>query len=149
MIGNITRVWSITLLIVISPVLLSAHGVTRTVKEGKAMILTALYDTGEPISYALVKIYSPGKLNIEYQNGRTDAQGSFAFQPSSAGDWLVRLDDGMGHGFEEHVRVDSSMHGVNYTPLLIKLGQKVIILLLLAWGSIMTWLFFRKTRSKI
>lgn len=123
---------------------LEAHGITRVVEQKNVMVITARYDDGEPISYASVKIYSPGGRDLEYQNGRTDKDGRFAFVPSEAGDWLVRLDDGAGHGFEEHVLVDADMRGKATSPVLVKLGQKVIVFLLLAWGGVMTALYVRK-----
>jgi nickel transport protein len=127
---------------------LRAHGITRTIEQKNAMVVTALYDDGEPISYAAVKIYSPDGGTVEYQNGRTDKSGRFAFVPSEAGEWLVRLDDGTGHGFEEHVRVDADLRGKASSPVLVKFGQKVIVFLLLAWGGIMTALYVRKAKAK-
>ncbi len=126
---------------------LLAHGITRTIEQGKSMVVTALYDDGEPISYASVKVFAPGKKDVEFQNGRTDKNGRFAFVPTEAGDWLVRLDDGTGHGFEEHVKVDADMGGKASSPVLVKLGQKVIVFLLLAWGGIMTALYVRKGKA--
>ncbi|HOT46131.1 MAG TPA: hypothetical protein PLM53_17850 [Spirochaetota bacterium] len=133
--------------IVLAPAALLAHGITRTIEEGKSMVVTAYYDDGKPISYASVKVFAPGKKETEYQNGRTDKNGRFAFVPSEAGDWLVRLDDGTGHGFEEHVKVDADMGGKASSPVLVKLGQKVIVFLLLAWGGVMTALYVRKAGS--
>ena len=52
------------------PLSLSAHGVVYQVKEGRAIVLRAGYDTGEPMSYAEVLIYAPGEEEVEYQNGR-------------------------------------------------------------------------------
>ena len=147
MITHAMRTAAFIIVIMLVPGVLLAHGITRTIEQGKAMLVTALYDDGEPISYATVKIYAPGDRIVEYQNGRTDAKGRFAFVPSAAGDWLVRLNDGMGHGFEEHVQVDSDMRGAASSPVLVKLGQKIIVFLLLSWGGIMTALYVRKGRS--
>ena len=135
-------------IIVLTPAMLWSHGIVRTIEQGKAMVITTLYDDGEPISYAAVKIFSPGDRKVEYQNGRTDKNGRFAFVPSEAGDWLVRLSDGMGHGFEEHVRVDADLRGTSSTPVLVKLGQKAIVILLLSWGGIMTALYMRKKKPR-
>ncbi len=128
---------------------LLAHGITRTIEQGKSMVITAYYDDGEPISYASVKVFAPGNKETEYQNGRTDRNGRFAFVPSEAGRWLVRLDDGTGHGFEEQVSVDSAMGGKASSPVLVKFGQKVIVFLLLAWGGVMTWLYIRKRSASL
>jgi nickel transport protein len=139
-----TKLIIIIVFILILPTLIFAHGITRTIEQGNGMIVTALYDDGKPISYALIKIYPPGSRTVEYQNGRTDVQGRFSFIPSAPGDWLVRLDDGMGHGFEELVKVDAKLHGTSTSPVMIKLGQKIIVFLLLSWGGVMTVLYMRK-----
>lgn len=142
-----TKLFIIIVFILILPISIFAHGITRTIEQGNGMVVTALYDDGKPISYATIKIYAPDNRTAEYQNGRTDAQGRFSFVPSAAGDWLVRLDDGMGHGFEEHVKVDTDLHGRSTSPVLIKLGQKIIVLLLLSWGGVMTVLYIRKKKK--
>ncbi|MBN1498378.1 MAG: hypothetical protein JXA07_16520 [Spirochaetes bacterium] len=131
----------------LAPFCLAAHGIVRTIEEGRAMVVTALYDDGEPISYAAVRIFAPGDRKVEFQNGRTDARGRFSFVPHGPGDWLVRLDDGGGHGFEEHVAVDADMRGKASSPALVKFGQKVIVLLLLSWGGVMTALYVRKAKA--
>ena len=131
-------------LIVFTSELAYAHGITRKIEQTRAMLVTAHYDDGEAISFAAIKIFSPSNRSVEYQNGRTDKNGNFAFVPTEAGDWLIRLDDGMGHGFEEHIKIDPDMHGERSSPVLVKFGQKVIVLLLLSWGGIMTWMYLRK-----
>ncbi len=147
MIMDRIRMAALIAVIMLVPITILAHGITRTIDQGKSMVVTALYDDGEPISYASVKVFAPGKGDVEYQNGRTDKNGRFAFVPSEAGDWLVRLDDGNGHGFEEHVKVDADMGGKASSPVLVKLGQKVIVFLLLAWGGVMTALYVRKGKA--
>lgn len=134
----------ISITLVCAPMPLFPHGITRTVEYRNAIVVTALYDTGEPISYASTKIFSPQGSNVEYQNGRTDALGRFAFVPSMRGEWLIRIDDGTGHGFEERVRVDEQLRGTAHSPVLVKIGQKIIVLLLLVWGSTMTFLYAKK-----
>lgn len=77
-----------------------AHGVTITTRvlayEG---VVTALcrYSTGEPLAYAAITVHGPEYTDIEFQNGRTDALGRFAFLPSAPGTWRIGVDDGMGH----------------------------------------------------
>ena len=44
-----------------------------------------------------MKIYSPADTEEEFQTGRTDANGVFAFVPDTAGEWGFIVDDGMGH----------------------------------------------------
>lgn len=84
---------------------LFAHGVDYEVKEGKAVVIRAGYDDGEPMSYAEIKIFSPDNKDIEHQNGRTDKNGCFAFLPDQIGEWRVVVNDGMGHGVVTEVEV--------------------------------------------
>ncbi|MEA1949297.1 MAG: carboxypeptidase-like regulatory domain-containing protein [Thermodesulfobacteriota bacterium] len=87
---------------------LFAHGVKGTVKEG-GLVVTAQYDTGEPMSYARVKISAP-ETKLTFQSGRTDRNGRFCFFPDAQGDWKVVVDDEMGHRLEVNVPVDKAMN---------------------------------------
>ncbi|MFH2065365.1 MAG: hypothetical protein ABIK15_09235 [Pseudomonadota bacterium] len=79
------------------PGFLEAHGMDVSVAEGRAVVITAAYDDGEAMSYSEVKIHAPGEAKIEYQNGRTDNNGCFAFVPDRPGQWRIMVDGGMGH----------------------------------------------------
>jgi len=80
------------------PKTVSAHGVGyRIVESGKAVTLEFYYSGGEPLSYAQVLIFDPQDQKTEYQNGRTDKKGRFAFYPDTAGKWRIEANDGMGH----------------------------------------------------
>jgi nickel transport protein len=89
------------------PTLVHAHGVEGTVQEG-GITLTALYDSGEPMSYAKVKIAAP-RAELTFQSGRTDRNGRFCFFPDKAGEWEVVVDDEMGHRLEVKVPVDEQL----------------------------------------
>jgi nickel transport protein len=80
------------------PSALYAHGVTGKVGAG-GVVITAVYDTGEPMSYAKVKISVPG-ADVIFQSGRTDRNGRFCFFPDTPGDWKVVVDDEIGHRLE-------------------------------------------------
>ena len=70
--------------------------------------MTAQYDSGEPMSYAQVKIWPPeGKLL--FQSGRTDRNGRFSFFPDVAGNWKVVVDDEMGHRLDMAVPVNEDL----------------------------------------
>ena len=84
-----------------------AHGVEGTVQEG-GLTVTALYGSGEPMSYAKVKIAAPG-AELTFQSGRTDRNGRFCFFPDTAGEWAVVVDDEMGHRLEVKVPVDEEL----------------------------------------
>jgi len=84
-----------------------AHGVMGEVGRG-GIVVTVKYTTGEPMSYAGVKISAPG-ANLPFQSGRTDRNGRFCFFPDKQGKWKVVVDDEMGHRLEVRVPVDKEM----------------------------------------
>lgn len=93
-------------IILLLPLLLYAHGVSGKINAGGIMV-SAQYDTGEPMSYARVKIIAPGARLI-FQSGRTDRNGRFCFFPDTPGDWEVVVDDEMGHRLEVIVPVNEA-----------------------------------------
>lgn len=126
---------------------LAAHEVHYSIVEGKAFIVHAEYDGGEPMSYAECRIFSPEESTIEYQNGRTDKAGTFAFIPATPGTWRILVKDGMGHGFT--ATMDVSEGSLN-TPSIqggYTLTQKSIMALAVIWGFMGFWFFFRTRRS--
>ena len=100
------RMFLIVTLAFLLPSPLFAHGVKGLVKEG-GLVVTAQYDTGEPMSYAKVKISAPG-AKLTFQSGRTDRNGRFCFFPDTPGDWKVVVDDEMGHRLEVMVPVNEA-----------------------------------------
>jgi hypothetical protein len=64
-------------------------GVTRTVHFK--------YSTGEPMMYAIIKLYPPSKPEVEILQSITDRNGYFSFVPDEDGEWLITAEDGMGH----------------------------------------------------
>ncbi len=74
------------------------HGLDVEMKwEMPTIVATCTYSGGQPVSGAEVKIFSPADSEKEFQAGRTDANGVFAFVPDTAGEWGFIVDDGMGH----------------------------------------------------
>jgi nickel transport protein len=86
-----------------------AHGTSCKVFKDSTLIIKAEYDDGTVMSYAEVLIFSPDDKNIEYQNGRTDRNGIFAFVPDKPGNWRIKVDDGMGHGIVKEITVNTRM----------------------------------------
>ncbi len=85
------------------------HGVEGEIhKLPGVLVVEAAYDTGEPMSYARVEIWSPDS-KIRFQLGRTDRNGKFAFVPDVTGLWKVKVSDGLGHALALEVRVDSQV----------------------------------------
>lgn len=80
---------------ILFPANLMAHGVMAEVGKG-GTVVAAKYDTGEPMSYAKVKIAAP-HTKIPFQSGRTDRNGRFCFFPDIQGTWKLTVDDEIGH----------------------------------------------------
>jgi nickel transport protein len=102
------RVWC-WLIVLATSGMAYAHGMSHEVTKKEAVMIAAEYDDGEPVSYAEVKIYSPEGGRVEYQNGRTDKKGRFAFLPDRAGEWKINIDGGMGHFKSTVFVVDEAM----------------------------------------
>ncbi len=124
----------------------AAHGVNYTIDKTEAMIIRVEYDDGEPMRYAEVKIFAPDDQKLEYQNGRTDKLGRFAFYPTKEGEWKITVSDGMGHGITAKVshaynnKADIKMAAQSAG---FKKWQKIIMALSVAWGFIGLAFFFQ------
>lgn len=75
------------------------YGVDGYVETVSGQGITAMYDDGEPMSYAAVEIKAPG-ADVAFQTGRTDRNGYFMVNPDTPGDWKAIVTDGMGHRLE-------------------------------------------------
>ncbi len=95
------------IVIFLLPARLYSHGVAGKVDTGGIVVKTE-YSTGEPVSYAKVRIAAPGE-EITFQSGRTDRNGRFCFFPDVKGDWKVVVDDEMGHRLEIVVPVNEDL----------------------------------------
>ncbi|CAG34886.1 hypothetical protein [Desulfotalea psychrophila] len=81
-----------------SPTASCAHGTGyRIVDNDDTVTMEFYYSTGSLMPYAEVLIFSPTDKESEYQNGRTDRRGRFAFRPNSPGEWQIKVYDGRGH----------------------------------------------------
>ena len=79
--------------------------------QGSVALVQFAYAGGEVPTYAKVEVYSPADAKVEFQNGRTDAQGRFAFMPDTAGQWRIIMADNMGHRVEHPVEVGARQEG--------------------------------------
>lgn len=83
-----------------------AHGTDyRIINGADTVTVECVFTDGEPMQYAEVVLYSPENTTMEYQNGRTDKQGIFAFYPQSSGIWRMEVSDGMGHAIQAEIDV--------------------------------------------
>nr|MBC8360533.1 hypothetical protein [Candidatus Desulfatibia profunda] len=97
----------VSILAVVTPRLIHAHGVQGSVENG-GLVVSARYDTGEAMSYAKVSISAPG-TKLPFQSGRTDRNGRFCFFPDTAGEWIVAVDDEIGHRLDVDIPVDEAL----------------------------------------
>ncbi len=75
-----------------------AHKLNSSVTVEKSMPTGIFhYADGVALSYAEVKVWSPGNDEVEFQNGRTDKNGRFSFVPDRNGVWRIEVADGLGH----------------------------------------------------
>ena len=85
------RIFLFELFLLIVPVLsvpgfLEAHGTGyHVVEQNRTIVLECYYSDGSAMNYAETSVFSPENLEVEYQNGRTDSNGRFAFSPDSSG----------------------------------------------------------------
>jgi nickel transport protein len=109
------------------------HGVTYGICDEHAMAVRFDYADDEPMSYVEAKVFGPeSPLNLEFQNGRTDARGVFAFVPDRPGTWRVEAWDNLGHKGSIEVIVEQSNTGLKARSQVetIKNGSVVIRILL-------------------
>ncbi len=97
----------IVLSIIFSP-FLYPHGVDILTINGGTGI-EARYDSGDPISYAEVTVYSPENEKEPFQSGVTDRNGRFLFFPDLEGEWKIVVNDWTGHGGTFRIKVDPSL----------------------------------------
>lgn len=122
-----------------------AHDVLHEITRSDAVVVKVGYDTGEAMRYAEVTIFSPRDKKIEFQNGRTDANGSFAFLPDMPGEWKIVVNDGTGHGLSTTFSVDKTMN-VKITPGKFARLKKLLIGISVLFGISGIFSYFRARR---
>ncbi|MBN2135558.1 MAG: hypothetical protein JW737_07505 [Acidobacteria bacterium] len=106
---------SFSFVLILLATLAFGHGVKiNTTMKSPTVILRCDYDGADLMSYAAVQVFSPINTEIEYQSGRTDAEGKFAFIPNTVGTWKFVVDDEIGHMEEIQIQIDDSfLHPVS------------------------------------
>jgi len=88
------------------PAAVAAHGTDyRVIDEAPVIAAEFFYSDKEPMRYAETLVFSPENDAVEYQNGRTDQNGRFAFCPEMSGKWRIKVNDGMGHAVRAEISV--------------------------------------------
>ena len=117
------------------------HGVRYDV-SASGTVVTARFDSGDPMASCGVKVFAPGETEKIFQTGMTDRNGRFAFAPDADGKWRIEVDDGTGHqvtmnigvGPEGVHRLDAETHHHRWQGVLV--GVCVIFGL---FGILMLW----------
>lgn len=85
-----------------------AHGTDyRLIGKDSVVVAEFFYSDKTPMRYAEILVFSPKNEKVEYQNGRTDQNGRFAFLAETPGEWQMKVNDGMGHAVHATVTVNS------------------------------------------
>ncbi len=83
------------------------HDLAVTVRDSAgALAACAAYGRNEPASFGGVMVFAPGDDEVPYQTGSTDRNGCFSFLPDQPGDWVIHVDDEMGHRDQATISVD-------------------------------------------
>lgn len=94
-------VWSMAM-----PFNASAHGTDyRLIGTDAVVAAEFFYSDKTPMRYAEILVFGPKNEKVEYQNGRTDQDGRFAFLAETPGEWQMKVTDGMGHAVHGTVTV--------------------------------------------
>jgi nickel transport protein len=139
-------------MVLLSAILMSnawPHGLFAAIDAHPSVALRFNYASGEPLTYAMVTIYAPGEKEVEYQNGRTDAEGRFAFVPPRPGTWIVHCSDGMGHLVNKQIIIDDTIQvqddrEIVQTPLSKALTALLGVSLIIHCVCLIRWFRFRK-----
>lgn len=135
------------LLIVLGTPAVMAHGVELSFSASEGVEVTALYDSGEPLSEAQVTVYAPGELSDPWLTGACDDDGKFFFVPDAEipGTWEVKVRQA-GHGGIIRIEVeDGAIESGGTTGFTVL--QKVIMTRAVLWGFAGTALYFRRRQK--
>ena len=117
-----------------------AHGVSISCQEGRAMVMEASYDDGEPMDYVKARVVGPdGKT---FQVGNTDGHGRFAWVPDRGGQWTVSAADGMGHRAQIKVKAGPGQDAKPAAPAAPAAPAKTSRWIKAIWGLNALFFFF-------
>lgn len=124
----------------------SAHEVRIEAFQWSPLVLMeSTYSGSEPMAGAEAKIFSPENKDKEFQAGRTDVHGYFAFRPDQPGEWTFIVDDGLGHRGEKAMVVSEqfihaekkALSGVNNSKASANLFRSMPLSLKIVMGFIL------------
>lgn len=124
-----------------------AHGVSLTYETRPGVVISARYDSGEPLTGAQVTVFTPDNPAEPWLTGTSDASGRFYFTPDPAvpGLWEVQVRLA-GHGGLIRVAVEeggaAAAGASGFTTL-----QKLIMVLAVLWGLAGTAMYFSRRKT--
>lgn len=105
----------VTTMCLLLPFPVFAHGVEGVRIEGGTGI-AAMYSDGTPMAFAEVIVHAPDTSDKVFQEGLTDREGRFVFYPPIHGQWVVQVDDGMGHVLRMELDVSDALEPLTVAP---------------------------------
>lgn len=139
---------AVGLCLALAPLPVEAHGAKIEYDViGQEVVITAAYDSGEPMAGAQVTVYAPNAPAVPWLTGTCDDDGRFSFTPDAAisGSWAVQVRQA-GHGDIIHIPIGESAGEAGdsggFTTLQIVIMSACVI-----WGFIGTALFFLRRKS--
>ena len=113
-----------------------AHGISYSVKEDKALVISAFFSPSDPVSYGEVKVFYEDSA-IAMQNGQTDEFGKFAFLPPKVGNYRIQIIGNSDHGehkSEFNIEVNSDFGLSKYDELAFAKYQGILSVIGLIFG---------------
>lgn len=143
---------SLPLLVLLLPSVAWPHDLDATVTvHPHSVVVAAAYGGSEPAPYISAGVFSPADPQREFQSGRTDARGVFAFVPDRPGVWQCILDDELGHRKELTITVDPDGARPEGTPAQapVPMSHKMLtgVSLLIGLTGLAAWYSSRRMRN--
>lgn len=113
-----------------------AHGISYSVKESNAIVLSANFSQNIPVSFGEVKIYFEDSA-LAMIKGQTDENGKFAFLPPKAGNYRAEITGNSDHGehkIEFNIEINSNFGVSKYDELAFARYQGILSVLGLIFG---------------
>lgn len=118
-----------------------SHSALLQAESAQAVRLHATYDTGQPIAHAQVFIYAPGDPSVPWGQAVTDREGRLEFVLGpEMGQWRFQIRQA-GHGAVAYVTLGADQTVIETTAAGQNMGQRAVMVALVAWGALGTALF--------
>lgn len=126
-----------------------AHGVVIQTDVQPTVEVVGLYDNGQPLKQAQVRVFSSEDIERPVFTGITDDKGRFEFQPTERGPWEIFIRQA-GHGGKTVVVLDDTKENkliIANASTAHSLPQRLMIIGAVTWGCVGTALYFKGRMS--